>query len=123
MSQEHLDTLPKLITEMRDEGYVLQVNDESGTPLAAGYFIDFEGKTTYLVGAKKPGLKETGAQGLVLWEAIKRSMGNSRIFDFEGSMLEGVESFFRTFGGRPIPYLFIEKNELPLLIRWIRRLR
>lgn len=123
MSQEHLDTLPKLITEMRDEGYVLQVNDESGAPLAAGYFVDFEGKTTYLVGAKKPGLKETGAQGLVLWEAIKRSMGNSRIFDFEGSMLEGVESFFRTFGGRPIPYLFIEKNELPLLIRWIRRLR
>ncbi len=123
MSQGHLDTLPQLITELRDEGYVLQVNGPDGKPQAAGYFVDFEGKTTYLVGAKMPGNIDNGAPGLILWDAIRRSFGKSQIFDFEGSMLEGVESFFRTFGGRPIPYLFIEKNDLPLLIRWIRKSR
>ena len=123
MSQEHLDTLPKLISEMREEGFVLQVNDKEGQPLAAGYFLDFEGKITYLVGAKKPGVPDRGAPALLLWEAMRRSFGKAEIFDFEGSMLEGVESFFRTFGGRPVPYLFIEKNDLPLWVRWIRRSR
>ncbi len=123
MGPDHLALLPKVIEEMRDEGFVLQVNDQAGAPLAAGYFVDFEGTTTYLAGAKSPLRTDRGASALVLWEAIQRSFGKSQIFDFEGSMLEGVESFFRTFGGRPVPYLFIEKNDLPLLIRWIRRSR
>jgi len=123
MSQEHLHVLPKLISEMADEGFVLQINDDVGKPLAAGYFIQFEEKVIYLVGAKRPGQPGQGSAALILWEAMRRSFGKSQIFDFEGSMLEGVESFFRTFGGRPVPYLFIEKNDLPLWIRWIKRLR
>ncbi len=123
MSQKHFNILPHLILKMHKEGYILQINGSKGTPLTAGYFVDFEGKTTYLIGVKKPGIQESGAHSLLIWEAIKRSMGKSRIFDFEGSMLEGVESFFRTFGGRPVPYLFIEKNKLPLPIKWMRKLR
>jgi len=37
-----------------------------------------------------------------------------QIFDFEGSMLKGVEIFFRNFGGKMEPYYTINKASLPI---------
>ncbi len=34
-----------------------------------------------------------------------------RTFDFEGSMDEGVERFFRTFGGERALYMVLHKND------------
>jgi len=123
MSREHLSLLPKVITELGDDALILEARDQNGTLLSVSYTVGFGRKMVYLIGAQKPNIKDSGGPALLLWEAIKRSIGHYDIFDFEGSMLEGVESFFRTFGGRPKPYLFIEKNELPLLVQWIRKLR
>jgi hypothetical protein len=33
----------------------------------------------------------------------------SRVFDFEGSMLEPIEHFVRAFGGRQTPYFSVSK--------------
>jgi len=32
------------------------------------------------------------------------------VFDFEGSMIEPVERFFRSFGAQRVPYFGITKN-------------
>jgi len=46
-----------------------------------------------------------GANALMIMEAIKFSKNRSlQIFDFEGSMLPGVEQFYRRFGGDLVPY-------------------
>lgn len=54
--------------------------------------------------------RSVGAGQAVLWYAIcaEREFG-SAIFDFEGSMLEGVERRNRHFGGRPFSYHRIEQ--------------
>jgi len=50
---------------------------------------------------------------LLLWEAIKTT--DREIFDFEGSMIKEIESFFRTFGGVLTPHYKIWKTRNPIL--------
>ena len=46
---------------------------------------------------------------LALWEAIQFSSQVSRRFDFEGSMIESIERFFRAFGAREVPYFYVSR--------------
>lgn len=66
----------------------------------------------YLVGAQNPEVKSSNTMSLLLWNAMKeaKKKGNST-FDLEGSMDEGVERFFRTFGGQRTLYLVLMKNK------------
>jgi hypothetical protein len=104
-------------------GYVLEATDGAGAIVGAGLFGSFAGKTCYLMSAQLPGASSSGAMSLLLAQALRHACDAGQIFDFEGSMIEGIEGFFRGFGGHPVPYLMIEKNDLPLPIRWIRKLR
>ena len=104
-------------------GCILEAVDAEGSLIGAALFGSFAGKTSYLISAQAPGKTSNGAMSLLLARAIEDAAVHDQLFDFEGSMIEGIESFFRGFGGRPLPYLMIEKNALPLLARWIRKLR
>lgn len=54
--------------------------------------------------------RSTGAGQAVLWKALNdESEFGSAIFDFEGSMLEGVERHYRHFGGKPFSYHRVER--------------
>ncbi|MEO6488677.1 MAG: hypothetical protein ABIO04_01960 [Ferruginibacter sp.] len=47
---------------------------------------------------------------LLLYEAIEFALDNGKIFDFEGSMLPGVEAFCRLMGGKPVPVYRVQKS-------------
>ena len=49
----------------------------------------------------------------MIWQAIKDMSNKVQIFDFEGSMIESVERFFRGFGGFPVPYSQISNYPVP----------
>ena len=80
-------------------------------------------RSYYLVGAKNPAVKDKRAMTALIWHAVKhcKNLGKAT-FDFEGSMIPGVERFFRTFGTRRELYLVISKNKS---LRWklVRMLR
>ena len=59
----------------------------------------------YLMGGGDPELRSSGATSLAMWQAIQFAATVSRIFDFEGSMIEPIERFFRGFGAVQTPYL------------------
>ncbi|EAP77337.1 GNAT family N-acetyltransferase [Roseovarius nubinhibens] len=63
----------------------------------------------YIMGGGDPEHRNSGAASLILWEAIQRSSERVKIFDFEGSMIEPIERFFRGFGGRQTPYMSIRR--------------
>lgn len=65
----------------------------------------------YFMGGQNPGAGNYKAMSLLLWHAMKhaKSIGNS-FFDLEGSMDEGVERFFRNFGGERTLYMVLQKN-------------
>ncbi len=64
----------------------------------------------YLMGGADPALRSSGASSLLMWHAIQFAATVTRQFDFEGSMIEPIERFFRSFGAVQTPYFSISKN-------------
>ena len=81
---------------------------------AAVYIVRDHNTSYYLVGGGDPELRNSGATSLCLWRAICNEKDRSHFFDFEGSMIQGVERFFRGFGAEQISYFSIQKAN-PLL--------
>ena len=83
--------------------------DEQGRVHAAAYFVYDENTCYYLIGGGDPELRNSGAASLLLWEGIRFASTVSRSFDFEGSMIEDIERFFRAFGGTPQVYYRVSR--------------
>jgi lipid II:glycine glycyltransferase (peptidoglycan interpeptide bridge formation enzyme) len=78
----------------------------------------------YLVGSKNPAAKDNNAMPALLWHAAKHSKGLGKIsLDFEGSMVPGVERFFRNFGAERhlYPTLVRERSALWKMAKTIKR--
>lgn len=69
----------------------------------------------YLLGGLNRGSNSQGVNNLLVQKSIEKAkqLGCS-VFDFEGSMLKGVEKFFRSFGPELVPYYTVNKAKLPL---------
>lgn len=83
--------------------------DNEGRIHAASYFIYDSKCCYYLIGGGDPELRTSGASSLLMWEGIRFASTVSSSFDFEGSMIEPIERFFRAFGGIPTPYWRVTK--------------
>jgi len=83
--------------------------------LHAGAYIVRSGNTAYyLMGGGDPKLRNSGATSLVLWEAILRQPEAVEVFDFEGSMIEPIERFFRGFAAIQTPYFCVARSNSKL---------
>lgn len=89
--------------------------DEQGRHHAAVYLIWDDNTAYYLMGGGDPELRNSGATSLCMWEAIKFAATVTKSFDFEGSMLESVERFFRAFGAKQTPYFTVSKTNSKVL--------
>ena len=76
---------------------------------AALYLVTDKHAVYYLLGGGDPELRTSGATSLIMWEAIRWASEQGKQFDFEGSMLEPIERFFRSFGARQVPFFTIGK--------------
>jgi predicted acetyltransferase len=77
---------------------------------AAIYLIWDRDCTYYLMGGADPEFRNSGAMSLLIWEGINQAAQRKQSFDFEGSMIEPIEHFFRSFGGEQTHYLQITKR-------------
>ncbi len=84
--------------------------DAQGRIHAALYLVWDDHAAYYLMGGNDPALQASGAPSLLMWEAIQFAAGVTHVFDFEGSMIPGVERFFRSFGARQTPYFHLTKT-------------
>ena len=90
---------------LRGARRIFFAEDAQGRLHAALYLVMDETCAYYLLAGANPELRESGAQNLLLWEAIRCASEMRLIFDFEGSMLEPVERVCRAFGARQVPYM------------------
>jgi hypothetical protein len=93
----------------RGVGRLFFAVDGEGRAHAAAFTVWDERRACYLIGGGDPELRNSGAQSFVLWEAIRHAASVSRAFDFEGSMVESIERFFRGFGARQVPYSHVTR--------------
>ena len=84
--------------------------------LHAGTYIVWEGNTAYqLLNGYDPELRQSGAGSLCVWTAIQKAAEHVSRYDFEGSMIEPVERFFRAFGAIQTPYFQVQRIDSRVL--------
>jgi hypothetical protein len=116
------DAVRRLDAACRARGVrrMLLAEGADGAPHAVLYLVWDAESAYYLMGGLDRRRRTSGAMSLLIWEAIKHAGRVTRRFDFEGSMLQPVERFFRAFGARQVPYTRLTrgctlKGELALL--------
>lgn len=102
-------------------------NEQQELMAAAAILLTNDTATLILSGFDKEKIKR-GANELLLFSCIKIAKKQAYFFDFEGSMIRPIESFYRKFGGDFRPYLVIYKQTIfqflyGRLRRWARRLK
>lgn len=101
----------------RGQGLVARAKDKEGHTHAAIVVVWDAHNAWELISAIHPDYRASGASTLVVWEAMKQVAEHTKVWDFEGSMIENVESSFRLFGGVPVPYFRISKQN-KLMTLW-----
>lgn len=90
-------------------------HDRHGNAVASLLLVWDHDSAYYLAGAAHPEHKNSGAMSLLMWTAIVFASSVTGKFNFEGSMIEPVERFFRSFGAKQTPYFEIRKTDSKLL--------
>jgi lipid II:glycine glycyltransferase (peptidoglycan interpeptide bridge formation enzyme) len=81
-----------------------------GKPSSCAFVIHNQAQAYYILGGYDRENRHHGAGALCIWEAIKAIKERKvPIFDFEGSMIPSIESFFRGFGGDLVPFYQVRK--------------
>lgn len=99
----------------RNQAFTLNVINEKQEAVASSILLNDNKCVYFLVGLTDPDFRQTGANPLLLTEILAEAKLRAKEFDFLGSMTESIESFFRSFGARPVPYLTVSKNKYSFL--------
>jgi hypothetical protein len=113
------EMLEKIIetSRKRNQGDIWGAYDEQGR-LHAAIFVVFQGSCAYYIASgSDPALRKSGAQAYLFWEVIMEISKFVVSFDLEGSMIEGIEHFFRELGATQMPYYTISKGKMT----WMKR--
>ena len=106
------DLIRSIVSRCDAEGHgkYLEARDAAGNVHSCAYFVYDAQVCYYLLGASDSAFRSSGAQSLILWAGIQFAAQHSQVFDFEGSMVEGIEHFFRQFGGVCTPYYVLSRR-------------
>lgn len=116
-TEDFVRQLDKVCTERKCRRIFI-AKDEQGRNHAGVYIIWDRNSAYYIMGGGDPEMRNSGATSLCMWNAIQFASQVTQKFDFEGSMLEPVERFFRAFGAKQTPYFSVKKtNSKSLLIQ------
>lgn len=89
---------------------IIVAKDKQGQAHAGVYIVWDANSAYYLLGGGDPKLRNSGATSLCMWRAIQHAATVTKAFDFEGSMIEPVERFFRAFGAKQTPYFRVSRT-------------
>ena len=74
-------------------------------------FVVYDGSSAYsLMSATALDTNVNGLSELLFWKVLQRLSGQTEVFDFEGSMDEGIEHSYRLYGAEQVPYFQIYKS-------------
>ncbi|MDX1479343.1 MAG: GNAT family N-acetyltransferase [Saprospiraceae bacterium] len=101
---EQLQHVWQVMSE-RGQCAIYRASDERGVNSAI--LVVWDAHTTYYLLGGRSGSNTRSSSNLLLWRAIQDAGQRGHVFDFEGSMIQGVHAFFQSFGAYMQPYLFI----------------
>jgi hypothetical protein len=104
------------ILKEKNQRHIFFAKNTEGVVEAAIYLVFDTSTAYYLAGGSTEEGRSKGAMHGLLAHAIQEAAAQGcTIFDFEGSMLRGIEPFFRGFGGELTPYFRVFKFANPFV--------
>jgi len=89
---------------------------DANKKIAAGIFVAWDTDTAYyIIGAKDNAFGNSGAMTFLFWNVFKELRDQVTVFNFEGSMISGVENYFRSFGAVQKTFFEITRTDSKLV--------
>ena len=123
LSRQHTNTFLQLLLkiEMQNKFLVLGVHNTNQRLVSGGIFLMHESRVYNIIHFVNEEGRKQSAGHFLIDQCIRKIAGNSKIFDFEGSSLPGVQSFYKNFHPKHCPYWHIHINQLPIPLRWLKQ--
>jgi hypothetical protein len=90
---------------------ILLAKDSAGNIHACDYMVYDHRCAVSIIQGADPRFRKGGAQRLLDWDSINFAATVSAKFDFEGSVMQGVEPYNRGFGARQTPYFSLRRPQ------------
>jgi len=105
----------------RGMGSVSGVFDEYKNLLASNFFLYGKNRIISMLPALSPEGRKCMAMPHLMDVVIRNNAGRPMFLDFEGSSIENIARFNRSFGAEEVYFPTLEKNTLPLPLKWMSK--
>jgi hypothetical protein len=107
-----LEELESFLTKLKQHNcfFLLGAFSEGNQLVSAGLYVYDKMRCYYLMGGYDD-IAPSGGMSYVIHHAILYSQEKKLDFDFEGSMIMGINNFFSSFGAELVPYNYINKYD------------
>jgi hypothetical protein len=101
--------------------YTFKVTDKENELKALGHFITNGKHAFYLKGTNFDKVDNSGSMHLLMSKVVDFFSDSTIIFDFGGGSQTGLANFYMGLGGKVMTYNFLKVNNLPWLIKLIKK--
>lgn len=122
-TKESQRTLKHLFEVMQKNNKLIIKEIRHQNEVVGGLFF-FKGKErdVYIKGSANEIGKKYGGMYLAMKQQIEETLANGKLFDFDGSEVDGVRRFNHYFGAEDVPYYQISWDKNPFWYRLIRKI-
>ncbi len=120
MDDYHYELLEKICDYAISNRYgkYFEVHSKDNKIISAGFFLISENQIIHLLSTSNPEGKNTGAASHLMDFVIREYADSNFSFDFEGSNIESVARFYKSFGSHEVSYIHLRQNNLPWWLRF-----
>lgn len=100
----------RIESNFKESSLSIQTKDAQGFIQAQAFFVYDKHAMYYLLGAYTHQAHQGAMASLIWYAVLKAKQMNLHTFDFEGSMDNGIATFFKSIGGVPQNYYYYEQT-------------
>jgi hypothetical protein len=102
-------------------GAIIGITNKQSELVAANFILLHPTRIINLLPCSSKEGNELNAMSFLMDYLVQRNANNRKIFDFEGSMIEGVAQFYKSFGAEESKYYKLKMNLLPSFLRIFKK--
>ncbi len=91
---------------------IIEVNSDNAERLGGAMFLIDSTRITYLFSVSNKEGRSKNIMSLIIDHMIQKHANSERLLDFEGSTIDSIASFFKSFGAEPEQYYHYKKWRL-----------
>lgn len=94
---------------------------KDGKPVQFSFWIVEQNTAYYLLNISNPEGRNYGASHFAIHQFMVDNQQEVDLIDFEGSSIEGVKRFYKSFGAIEETYFVYKENRLPFFLKWFKK--